>query len=256
MVKIEKILTKAPGVSATGYLENEIAGLHPLAWTAEAGQTLSFNPCGYYHILVLVTGKAVFESDGSTFTSDGKCTYVPAPDKALTVRAETDIYLMEFAFDKKETDTADIVKFGTKFPLAIPYQDSIQYIDPYKSQKTISRMMLPHEILPRFSMGSVETWGDDLVKPHTHPMLDQLFFSFPENDMDVLIDGSAYPMGGDMILHIPLGSDHGVKVDGSRHLHYMWIDVMPDQAKGLERLNRTHKPTGLNRSFGADGKEN
>ena len=70
------------------------------------------------------------------------------------------------------------------------------------------------------------------------------------------LDGTAYPMGGDMILHIPLGSDHGVKVDGNRHLHYMWIDVMPDQAKGLERLNRTHKPTGLNRSFSADGKEN
>ena len=134
--------------------------------------------------------------------------------------------------------------------------DAKKILDPYKSQKTISRMMIPHEILPQFSMGSVETWGDDLVKPHTHPMLDQLFFNFPENDMDVLIDGTAYPMGGDMILHIPLGSDHGVNVDGNRHLHYMWIDVMPDQEKGLGRLNRTHKPTGLNRSFGADGKEN
>lgn len=256
MVKIEKIQTKASGVSATHHLDGEIAGLHPLAWTASAGSVLTFNVCDYYHILVLVTGRATFESGGKVFSSEGKCTYVPAPDKELIVKAETDIYLMEFAFDKKESDTDDLKTFGTKFPIAIPYQDSIQYIDPYKSQKTISRMMIPHEILPRFSMGSVETFGDDLVKPHTHPMLDQLFFSFPENDMDVLIDGERYPMGGDMILHIPLGSDHGAASDGSRHLHYMWIDVMPDQQKGLERLRKSHMPTGLNRSFGADGKEN
>ena len=85
-------------------------------------------------------------------------------------------------------------------------------------------------------------------------MLDQFFFSFPENDMDVIIDGEKYPMLGNMILHIPLGSEHGVEVTGSKHMHYMWIDFLPDNEAGLKRLESSHKPTGTMRDLEKEDK--
>jgi mannose-6-phosphate isomerase-like protein (cupin superfamily) len=80
-------------------------------------------------------------------------------------------------------------------------------------------------------------------------MLDQFFFSFPENDMEVIIDDEKINMKGNVIMHIPLGSNHGVEVTGDRHMHYMWIDFMPNKEEGLKRLNFSHRPTGTVRSF-------
>ena len=114
--------------------------------------------------------------------------------------------------------------------------------------------MIPHEIIPRFTIGSVESYGYDLVRPHAHPMLDQFFFSFPENDMEVIIDDEKYNMKGNVIMHIPLGYNHGVEVTGDRHMHYMWIDFMPDKEAGLKRLNFSHRPTGTVRDFANEDK--
>ena len=254
---MEQVDVSRREAAAVELCKGEIPGARPVHHTIPAGQTLKFaGNCGYYHILILIQGKASFTTADRTDVYDTRLTYVPASDADLTIVAETDVQILEIQWDIFPEDSEMLAEYRTEFPVRVPYQDSIQYVDRNKSPKTISRMMIPQRVIPRFSLGSVESYGYDLVKPHSHPMLDQFFFSFPENDMDVLIDGEHIPMGGNMILHIPLGSDHGVKVDGNRHLHYMWIDVMPDQEKGLERLNRTHKPTGLNRSFGADGKEN
>ena len=79
--------------------------------------------------------------------------------------------------------------------------------------------------------GSVEANGDDLVGQHAHPLLDQFFFSFPENDMNLLIDCHICPMKGDTLLHIPLGSNHGVIAQGDQKMHYLWIDCTPEEQK-------------------------
>jgi hypothetical protein len=103
-------------------------------------------------------------------------------------------------------------------------------------------------MIPRFAMGSVETYGDDLIGQHTHPLLDQFFFSFPENDMDLLIDDFSLNMKGDTLLHIPLGSNHGVRVAGKQCAHYLWIDFLL-YPEGLTYLDETHIATGTHRSF-------
>lgn len=94
----------------------------------------------------------------------------------------------------------------------MPYSLSKQYKDRNKSEKTISRVMLEQRNIPRFAMGSVESYGPDFVRSHDHPMLDQFFVSFPENDMFLLIDYEPYRMMGNEACHIPLGSNHGVDV--------------------------------------------
>ena len=88
---------------------------------------------------------------------------------------------------------------------------------------------------------------DGIVLRHArHPLLDQFFFSFPENDMDLLIDCRICPMKGNTLLHIPLGSNHGVIARGSQKMHYLWIDCTPQELKqqAVDYLNEVHKPTG------------
>lgn len=231
-------------------LPTEIPGALPVHHTVIAGSELSFPAnCGYWHILILIGGKADFLYGGKVRSYGERATFVPALDGDLTVKAVTDTQILEIRWDVTDEDLKLLEEYKTEFPVNVLYKESIQYIDPNKSEKTISRMMIPQRIIPRFSLGSVESYGYDLVKSHSHPMLDQFFFSFPENDMEVLINGEPINMLGNIIMHIPLGADHGVEVTGDRHLHYMWIDFMSDNAAGLKRLDDRHHPTGLWRDF-------
>ena len=233
----------------------EIPGTTPYHVTVPAGEsyTLAADPA-HYHIFTLIEGNCTMTSGNVTTEFNERVTFVPAPEDAMVLTAATNTQLLEIQWDITEEDIKLRADYGTAFPHIQPYATSIQYVDPNKSPKTISRMMIPHKIIPRFSIGSVESYGYDLVRPHSHPMLDQFFFSFPENQMELIINGEKIHMAGNEIIHIPLGADHGVEVTGTDHMHYMWIDFMPDNEAGLKRLNASHKPTGTVRDLEKEDK--
>lgn len=230
--------------------KGEIPGARPVHHTVIKDNEILFaGNVGFYHIIILIDGEAEFITDGKCYKHNTRVTFVPASDKDLTVKALTNVQILEIQWDIFPEDADMLAEYKTEFPVNVPYQDSIQYIDPNKSKKTISRMMIPQRVIPRFSIGSVESIDRDTVKAHAHPMLDQFFFSFPENEMDVIINGEPINMTGNIIMHIPLGADHGVEVYDGEHMHYMWIDFMPDNELALKRLDERHLPTGENRSF-------
>lgn len=101
-------------------------------------------------------------------------------------------------------------------------------------------MLVPARIVPRFAMGSVQTSGPDFIATHTHPMVDQYFFGLEENRCIALIDGKEVPFGGNTLLHIPLGADHGVKLEYHHVCHYLWIDFLLNE-DGLEYMDQAHK---------------
>lgn len=254
-VNIEYVDITKKGTYSAELCKGEINGARPVHHKIDAGDSVAFAAnSGYYHILILIDGSAVYTTDGKDYKFEERTTFVPAPDKELAVKANTNVQILEIQWDEQDGDAEDLKEYKTEFPVIVPYRESIQYIDPNKSEKTISRMMIPHEIIPRFTIGSVESYGYDLVRPHAHPMLDQFFFSFPENDMEVIIDDEKYNMKGNAIMHIPLGSNHGAEVTGDRHMHYMWVDFMPDKEAGLKRLNFSHRPTGTVRDFANEDK--
>lgn len=254
-VKFEYVDTKKEGTHSLELCKGEINGARPVHHKIAEGDSVTFGAnVGYYHILILLEGEAVFTTDGNEYNFSDRTTFVSDPQKDLFVKAVSETRILEIQWDEEEGDEADLKEYKTVFPVVVPYQDSIQYIDPNKSEKTISRMMIPHEIIPRFTIGSVESYGYDLVRPHAHPMLDQFFYSFAENDMEVIIDDGKYNMKGDAIIHIPLGSNHGAEVTDDRHMHYMWVDFMPDKEAGLKRLNFSHRPTGTVRDFANEDK--
>ena len=235
--------------------EGEIPGAAVFHVTVPAGQTLEVpaDPA-HYQIFVLMEGSCTVQTAGESLRFDQRVTFVPAPEEALALTAQENAQLLKILWDITPEDVALRAQYNTAFPLVIRYADAIQYVDPNKSPKTISRMMIPHKMIPRFAIGSVESYGYDFVKPHSHPMLDQFFFSFAENNMSLIINGEYIPMGGNEIVHIPLGADHGVEVTGTDHLHYMWIDFLPDNAEGLKRLDERHKPTDTVRDLEKEDK--
>ena len=56
-------------------------------------------------------------------------------------------------------------------------------------------------------------------------MLEQLFFGLPDNNCFVRADDDEIPFGENVLLHIPLGSNHSVRVEPGHKLHYLWLDV-------------------------------
>ena len=231
-------------------LTGEIPGASVFHHRLPAGESLiSAALPSALRIFFLCDGSAIFACGECSVSYAEKATYVPALDDEVIIRAETNAGVLEIQWAMNAADLAELEAAPPAFPITARYVDAMQYRDPFKSEKTISRAMIPHRTLPRFAMGSVETYGDDLIGQHEHPLLDQFFFSFAENNMDLLLDDIVYPMGGDTLLHIPLGCNHGVSVKGDQVAHYIWIDFATDPEKANAYLDDVHKATGTHRSF-------
>ncbi len=252
---MEKIDTSVNEVRSLPMCVGEIPHTETYHVTVPAGEKYVLPADeAHYNIFILVEGDMAMDTDGKHFDFAERVTFVPAPECEMVLTANTNVQLVRIVWDITEEDIGLRADYGTEFPLVQLYVNGIQYVDPNKSPKTISRMMIPHKIIPRFAIGSVESYGYDFVKPHSHPMLDQFFFSFPENNMSLIINGEYIPMDGNVMVHIPLGADHGVEVTGTDHLHYMWIDFLPDNEAGLRRLDERHKPTGTVRDLEKEDK--
>jgi hypothetical protein len=218
-----------------------------------AGSTLTLQPGPFHHILILISGDVTFTTDKNSYTFHERVSFVPNPKLSVDIVALTDCQLLEIRWDWKEGDDELAAEYMTQFPHIQIYRNAKQYRDRNKSEKTISRAVIEQRIIPRFAFGSVETYGVDAVKSHDHPMLDQYFFSFPENEMDVLIDFQPIRMKGNELLYIPLGAMHGIDVKQGQHCHYLWIDFYPDNDVALKRLDASHIATGKHVEFSNNG---
>lgn len=231
-----------------------IPGARPIHHSVVKGSVLRLEPGECHHILNTIVGEAMFSTDGNEYTFHERVTFIPDPRKAVEITALTDLQILEIEWSKREKEDDELAaEYKTQFPLIQIYRNSKQYRDRNKSDKTISRSCVDQRKIPRFALGSVETYGIDAVKSHDHPMLDQFFFSFPENEMDVLIDFEPVPMAGNELLYIPLGAMHGVDIKAGQHCHYLWIDFYPDNDEALKRLDTAHIPTGKHVEFDEKG---
>lgn len=237
---MEHNINAAVCTGGTGRLmDGELTGARFSCFTAESETELSFSPCDCFsRVLLVLSGEVEASSAPEGGLLRERDVYVQAPMEALAIRARKRALLLEVLWDLTREEFEAYC--GTDLPLAVAYEKAPTYRETCKSEKTVSRMLIPARTIPRLAMGSVETAGDDQVEKHTHPMVEQFFLGLSDNHCSLIIDGVSYPFGPYTLLHIPLGSEHGVLSKEDQKVHYVWIDFLLGE-EGLAYMDQAHK---------------
>ena len=190
---------------------------------------------GFQRVLFVVQGAGcVTAGVSSTSISESAeglpFTYVPEIGSSVSIEAVGSTSLLALEVQQQLAPQDNLEACACRLPHALPYSAAGTYKEAIKSPKTTSRTLVPAGVVPRFAAGSVQTCGPDDVAPHAHPMLEQLFLGLPSCDCTVTADAASAPLEALDLLHIPLGSMHGVRVDEGKGMHYLWLDFFRDKA--------------------------
>ena len=223
-------------------LEGDISGTYPFYHKVRQGSILKLSAnTQRQRVLFFVSGSVVFQQDETKYTFNEKGSIIPDPAKDLDIYTEADSVIFEISWDLTEADHVELAQKPPKYPILQKYSDCARYTEYFKSDRTISRTVVAHGILPRFSMGSNEAEENDRVEINNHPSIDQYFFSFPDNDVTLLIEERKIAFKGNTLLHVPLGANHGVEIGPGQKMHYLWIDFIVDE-EGMRYLDTIHTP--------------
>ena len=212
-------------------LQGEISGINTYYLELFKDNPYLIKPGQNSVSLYLIThGKGIITQGVRQFEVNGLNLFVPSIMEEASVLADTGAFgMLEIVIRLTSAEYQLLKQSQNKLPYFVDYAQCRQYKEAIKSEKTISRMILPEDIIPRFCMGSVETSGPDKVGAHSHPMLEQLFYGLKGNDCIVEADGIKTAFKENILLHIPLGSRHGVDVEEGKLLNYVWMDLFRSQ---------------------------
>lgn len=214
------------------------------AYVGPTKQTITLSK-EYVNMYVFIKGNGILHADTLSFDIVPESIAIPTSFNNINIDVAKGDTLHYISFTKKLTaeDYEDLASYPQENKHTIfftKFSDCESYTEKIKSPKTISRTVLPQDIIPRVALGTVETAGPDEVGAHKHPMLDQLFLGLTNNDIVVYADGKSVEFGEYSLLHIPIGASHWVTVGEEKTLYYMWMDFFIDR-EGQEWL-KTHKP--------------
>ena len=212
------------------FSEREITGvIFQFISVKETGRFTGQADKDHYDVLLtLKTGEA-FLKTGETGHILGPRSIVRIPygdSYTVTNKKKEDFCFLRIRKDLDEKDIAEIRnKPEDHAGLYLrAFEDCPVYTEDIKSEKTVNRMMLAEGMVPRFCMGSVETMGPDEVAEHEHPMLDQVLLGLEDCQCTVHAGDEEALLMENLLLHIPLGSRHGVTVAEGEKLTYIWMD--------------------------------
>lgn len=233
-------------------LPGEIAGtkIEHISYVGPISQQVII-PDANTSTFLFVKGNGQMHADTSLYHIVPETIAIPMTYKQVTIDVQEGDTLHYLLFTKKlfPQDLKDLETFPEENKYDIfftKFEDCEPYTEKIKSPNTISRTVLPQDIVPRVSLGTVEAPGPDAVGAHEHAMLDQLFLGLADNDIMVYADDKSVRFKGLSLLHIPIGSSHWVTVDGGKKMYYMWMDFFLTK-EGQEWLN-THKSMSVNKN--------
>lgn len=191
-------------------------------------------------ILLFLGGEGVIARGDMEIPVGEPGVYISGLKRKYSIKGgEENLSYLEIVMDLTEQDILELEGNEASFPYQTLYSECRQYRESIKSEQTISRMILPEDIVPRVCIGTVRTTGPDEVASHTHPMLEQLFLGLEGNDVSVFADSDETRFRENELLHIPPGSDHGVRVEEGKTLNYLWVDIFSDRSK-MEYMKNNH----------------
>jgi len=227
-------------------LNGEIADteIRHVAYAGPMLKTVSLSE-GYVNIFLFIKGNGTLQADSMSYPIEPETIAIPSAFSSVTLEVNEGDTLHYLQFIKKLSpqDLEDLRTFPDENKYDIyftKFSDCEAYTEKIKSPNTVSRTVLPADIIPRVSLGTVETLGPDAVGAHMHPMLDQLFLGLTSNDVTVHADDRSAEFKEYSLLHIPIGSSHWVTVEENKKMYYMWMDFFLTK-EGQEWL-KTHKP--------------
>jgi hypothetical protein len=212
-------------------LQGEIEGINTYYTELLKDKLFLYEPGQNTISVFLIThGRGIIKQGDRHFEVNDVNLFVPSVIEEASILAENgNLGMLEIIITLTENELRFVKQQQNIFPYFVDYTKCKQYKEAIKSEKTISRMILPENMVPRFCMGSVETSGPDKVGEHAHPMLEQLFFGLANNNCVVTADGIKATFEENTLLHIPLGSNHGVTVEEGKILNYIWMDHFRSQ---------------------------
>ncbi len=225
-------------------LENEIGGIKvtQISITGDAIKK-EIQDDDYRNIYLFVKGNGKVKANKELYDIVPETVLVQNAIRNITIQAGKNdtLHFLKISSKLTEQDKLDLKTFPKENTEKIYFKkftDCEAYTEPIKSPKTVSRTIFPNKYIPRIAMGTVQASGPDKVDPHEHAMLEQLFLGLAGNDITVSADDAKANLPEYSLLHIPLGSSHGVKVDQGKEMYYIWMDFFLDK-KGEEWL-KTH----------------
>ncbi len=242
--KILESINPESHVQVSNILEGEIEGVHlelisgkgPFKKNVEANKN-------FYDVILSLDGKCILKTQNKNYEMGpryiAKLPFNTAYELEVTEEDACSCLLIRKQLE--EMDLKEIAKDPESHNSIYfkAFADCIGYTEKIKSPKTINRMILPERLVPRFCMGTVETTGPDEVGAHKHPMLEQLFLGLPECYCIVYADDASITLTENMIIHIPLGSNHSVKVNEGKKLSYVWLDFFKT-IEGQDYISEEH----------------
>lgn len=203
-------------------------------------------------LLLFVSGTGTLYADSITHALVPESIAIPMngmDEVRIEVPKGEKLHFLKFTKKLSSQDVEDLKNFPeeNKYKLFFArFEDCEPYTEKIKSPNTVSRTVLPADIIPRVALGTVEAPGPDEVGAHKHAMLDQLFLGLTNNDVIVHADSLSTQFGEYALLHIPIGSIHWVTVEENKKMYYMWMDFFLTK-EGQEWL-KTHKPTSTDKN--------
>jgi len=234
-------------------LAGEIANtnIQHLALVGSNKQSITLKE-GYINMFIFIRGYGSLQADTLKYNIEPESIAIPM-GKTKHIQIEVpegeELHYLQFTKQLSAQDLEDLKNFPeeNQYDLFFTrFADCEPYTEKIKSPNTTSRTVLPADIIPRVSLGTVEAMGPDEVGAHSHPMLDQLFLGLTDNEVIVHADSASTTFKQYELLHIPIGSSHWVSVDENKRMYYLWMDFFLTK-EGQEWL-KTHKPsnTGTN----------
>lgn len=229
------------GIIRKSILPNEIEELDFFSIDIEKDRSFRFvQKKNRVSIFLMTHGIGSVQQGEELFKVNEISVFIPSAldEVAISAASET-LGMLEIVLEIPLVHQDFMEQQRSKFPYFLSYSQCKQYKESIKSEKTINRILLPEDIIPRFCMGSVHTDGPDEVGVHTHPMLEQFFFGLDNNNCIVVADGVESLFKNNTLLHIPLGSEHGVKVEQEKILNYIWMDFFHSQSD-MDYIRKNH----------------
>ncbi len=222
-------------------LPGEVHGIETIYMEIQKGNSYDYQAEEkIIRVLFFINGEGSFSQEKMSIPVHRHALCIPDMNRGFSMSGGTgNLSYLEIAMSMTDRDMDDLPGQPASFPYYTKYEESRRYTESIKSEETINRMILPEGIVSRLCIGSVQTSGPDRVAAHTHPMLEQFFLALPGNDATVFAETDEVRFLADELLHIPLGSLHGVNVEAGKYLHYLWVDLFAARDE-MDYINNNH----------------